>query len=241
MQTIICAVVAIVLMGGNGSAAAPSVQLLTTLDTRLEAAPRVESNLSTNLIWLYQRLMDADVKSLPRIAVEYAGSAQPRVKALVPAGTLRAQLDALTSSAGYTWQADEDWIHLIPGGKAGDEDYVLNRRLEGTVTLSRDPAKCTPATEWLKMNRIVVLRDAHSVVLGKEPKKLNGPVCPDPAAVENPTLRQILCRHEALYGNEYSTVRVKTFTDPDDGLVWTTLVTWGQSLKPVPLPTTPSK
>jgi len=215
--------------------AATSPRLQTLLSTQLAASSLSAARLDTTILGLYQRLRDQGSTDLPRIAVEYdSAKPVPQVKSVIPAGTLQSQLDAIIADTQYTWRTDGEWIFLIPRDKADDPAYAMSRHVEGRIILSRDSAKATPYADWLKMNRVAVSRDVGGLrLLTKDGKYiLPDAVTADPTILDNPTLRQIFATHEALYGSEYWTVHVSTISDRKTGEPWTSIIVWGQSMKP---------
>lgn len=202
------AVLGVLLCGACGSAA-PSREMLLLLNTHIEAAPKDDSDLSMSIYGIYDRLRDVGTSYVPRFGEEYVeGNPSPKVNCEIPAGTLHDQLDKIAESVGYVWYANGDWINFVPKSVAYDPDYVMNRRIAGGVIMSRRNEN--HLASWAKANGVSVAKEVHRMSFGLEKPRIPDPICPDPTALESPTLRQTLNIHESLYGNGtwVATVRV---------------------------------
>lgn len=226
---------------GVPAMAAPSPKLAVALDKKAAAVPqgrKLHLRLKVGQI-----LHEAEVLGGPdmmiRVSIEHDGNLpEPKPDKEIPAGALRTQLTTIAESVGYTWQADGDWVNLIPKSKVKDRNYVMNQVIPGKVILSRDPAVATPIREWLESHRISVSREYNGLRFTDKPKVYG----PDPIELNNPTLREYANAHESLYGNDQWAVYIKEIAD-EKGLKppRISLVTWGQQTRAPAPASQPSK
>ena len=221
----LAAMVAFCLCGA--AVAAPSAELSAALDKKLPDVNQNDSTLHAQVQGLLSRAYESGLSHNVRIGIEYEDDRiVPRGNLCVRNGTMREQLDAIASVAGYMWQADGDWINLIPKGKQNEPSYPLNQVMEGDVVVSRASSVATPVKGWFAQRGISAVRDLHALRIKGVQKTLGL----DPIVLHNPTLREYRNARERMYGNNMWTNRVRLLPRKEgESIQRTVLIEWSQS------------
>ncbi|MEI6914675.1 MAG: hypothetical protein WCL39_06035 [Armatimonadota bacterium] len=125
---------------------------------------------------------------------------------------VRQQLTAIAKATGCRWEASGGWINIIPENKADDPDWILNKRFPGQLTISKDPDKTAALRKWFSDLGVIVDQIIHTLTSSASPGSADGKPFnfgPDPVMLDNPTLRDVLNAHEALFGCVGSSVTVR--------------------------------
>ena len=190
--------------------AGPSQKLEAALSQQLPGLPDQDMSTFSRLKEVFRQAKRSDPELCIKWGYEYEVEKPGDVRKIsLSAGSLRQQLDAVAKGHDYVWEAEGDWINLIPRCRAVDPDYIMNQRIPGKVVHSRDPTKATSVKEWFATRHIVSARYVHAFEFKKPDKSPEPMLGPDPIVLENPTLRQSVNAHETLYGADAWTAQIK--------------------------------
>lgn len=213
------AMMAVIACGGPGRAE-PSPPLAAALDVSVPS-----KSVSSHALLAVRSLLEA---AGVRFNISFESLADGKYewkKGVVPAGTLKQQLDNLASAAGYAWEANGDWLNLFPKSAANDPNYVMNKRIPGEIEVSPTPY-ATSIKPWAIANRI----SFSKVVIGIEKKVNLEKIAGNRIVLKDPTVREYYNAHATVYGVDGYSIYIRQGPDPADPTKTLTSITEANSI-----------
>lgn len=202
-----------IIAADTGLVAEPSSQLQAALSVKVGAmAERHAEPLSFTVTDILLAAGEGSKISTGSVGMEYEyGRPSPCATCTLPEGNVSSLLDRAADGAGYAWQANGDWINLVPKAKLSDPGYIMNQRIPGRVVLSLGSTKMTVLTDWLKAHNITTATSGS--VMSREDQ--DATPSHEDVVLNDPTLRECYNAWESLYGHDRWSVQVKVTPDPN--------------------------
>jgi len=210
---LVAGVLAALLCLPRASAADAGPQLRAALDSqKVILSPEGTSTFTEAMNCLSQQV-NVRGKARVKLGVCHLPDAKPRLEVGTTTGTLREILDKIAANAGYTWEANGEWINFTPLTEPVQMSVVMRRRIPGKVVVSRDRRLCTDVRGLLGDNRS---RSAYKVlrfVSTPEAERARQAALsrfPDPIVLSNPMVWEFLNAEHDVYGSDFYDTEVKT-------------------------------
>lgn len=198
----------------------PSAAAAAALNTHLTEA-RVPSHALAAVRCLLEA---AGLRLNVGVELRDAGKWELENVSMVPAGTLKEQLDCLARAGGYEWQVNGDWLNFYPKSVAEDPDYVMNKRIPGEVVVTPGSGS-TDIQPWMKANGI----QWALLLLGVQTRVDYSKIAGNKIVLKDSTFREHTNAHYTVYGVDGYSVLIQQKPDRKNPGKTVTLMTWTHS------------